>query len=447
MCYLFKNKTVFGYTVDYNFLFGTDGIVSTILGTVIYIVILILMFIVYLKIVKNSDKFLNIKNMILAGIFVGLTFAICFPNTSSDLFYYMGSGRILGKYGENPYFITIADLLKKYPTDGILLSGGVWSKTTVVYGPVWVLITAILNKISFNSITLLMYSFKLCNLVFYILIAYLIYKISNKKKFVAIYLFNPLILLEFLVNAHNDVYMIFFCLLGIYFIKNKKNIWFGLISIAIATAIKYISVLFLPFLILYYLKDKSLNKKIVCGVLYTIVFAIILILMYMPWFNSFADSIKGIFLQQGKCKDSIYALIIVLSNNNTIISFIFSVVFYVFLYYLIIKLLFLLFRKITFKTVMENIYVILIIVIFGLLTNLTSWYLSWLFIPICWLKSKNVKNIMYLSLFYELTYALFFIVHSDSYVFNMWILPMIGFMFLVKVCIEKIVAQKKLKKV
>lgn len=424
--YLIQNHTVAGYEVTYSFFADNNLQLSTIVGVIMYVFALILMFIAYLKIVKNSDKFLNLKNMLIAGLLVGLAFGVCFPNTSSDLFYYMGSGRVLGKYGENPYYVTPAELLKLNPTDTILANTGIWSNIKIVYGPVWIFIASVLNKISFNSITVLMYLFKLCNLACYLGIAVLLYKLSHRKKFVAIFLFNPLILLEFLVNCHNDVYMIFFILLGIYFIKNKKNIWLGLISFAISAAIKYIVILILPFFVLYYLRDKKISKKILWSIVYIAFFLGLVAFMYLPWFKNFGDALNGIFAQQGKAKDSIYSIIMVLTNNNNqIASYAFSLAFFVFIYYWLIKIMLQAVRENSFRVAMKNTYFVLMFTIFLLLTNLTSWYLSWLFIPLCYLKSKNIKNIMTLSLFYELTYTIFYITHSDAYIYNMWVLPMI----------------------
>lgn len=222
--YLIKNKSVTKYNGQNYFFIGNDGKVSSIIGALTFIAIIFIMFIIYLKLIRESEKFKNIKNVILSAFIVGIAFLVCLPNTSQDLFYYMGSGRVLSSYGENPYYKTIDDLKLENPNDEILDSSGVWSSITVVYGPIWVIITSILNKFSFGSSTLLMYIFKITNLIVHLGICYILYKLTNRKKVVIAYAFNPLILLEFMINAHNDIYMCFFIMLGIYFIKNKNNI-------------------------------------------------------------------------------------------------------------------------------------------------------------------------------------------------------------------------------
>ena len=74
---------------------------------IIYGLICIFMFIIYLKLIKNSEKFKNIKQIIFFSSIVGIIFLIFLPNTSRDVYYYMGSGRVIDKYGENPYLVTI----------------------------------------------------------------------------------------------------------------------------------------------------------------------------------------------------------------------------------------------------------------------------------------------------------------------------------------------------
>ena len=68
--------------------------------------------------------------------------------TCSDVFYYLGIGRLDSKYNENPYYITIADFVENYKNieeikkDTVLMQGyqNDWADTTVVYGPIWTVI-------------------------------------------------------------------------------------------------------------------------------------------------------------------------------------------------------------------------------------------------------------------------------------------------------------------
>jgi hypothetical protein len=95
---------------------------------------------------------------------------------------------------------------------------------------------------------------------------YLIYKISEKlfpanKLFnVAFFALNPLVLIETLVSAHNDIPMIFFLLLAIYFFlqKKKRLSW---VSNIFSIGVKFSTGALFPLFILLEFADK-IGKKI-----------------------------------------------------------------------------------------------------------------------------------------------------------------------------------------
>ena len=106
------------------------------------------------------------------------------------------------------------------------------------------------------------------------------------------------------------------------------------------------------------------------------------------------------------------------------------------LYIFIIKVLFQTFKENNFKKAMENCYTLLFWLIFIGLTNLTSWYLVWLFIPVFWTNGKILKNLIWIGFLYELTYTIFYIVHSDSTNYQIWILPFIVFIMVLRNILE-----------
>ena len=109
--------------------------------------------------------------------------------------------------------------------DEILEQGAnnLWAPTTVVYGPIAQIIFRMCSAISLKNIDICILVFKTLNLIVHLLNCYLIYKITRKNKFVLIYGLNPFILLEFIANVHNDIIIIFFVLMTLYFLIKKKN--------------------------------------------------------------------------------------------------------------------------------------------------------------------------------------------------------------------------------
>ena len=81
---------------------------------------------------------------------------------------------------------------------------------------------------------------------------------------------------------------------------------------------------------------------------------------------------------------------------------------------------------------MENAYLVLFGLIFLGLTNLTSWYLLWLWIPVFWTSGKKLKDLIWIGFLYELTYTMFYITHIDSSRQQVWILPWIAFCMIVR---------------
>ena len=194
-----------------------------------------------------------------------------------------------------------------------------------------------MNKISCSSILVFLYEFKILNYIYYLITIYLIYKLTNKKKLTIMYCFNPLILLEVLVNCHNDILVLLFLLLGVFFIREsdkirenflKSELEFlcGIVFLAFSASIKYISILVLPFLILYRLRNENFRKKIFLGIAYLLVFFGTFSSLYIPYFDNFFGIFSGAISQSGKLKDSIYLIIAMITkNNNKIVSIFYSI--------------------------------------------------------------------------------------------------------------------------
>ena len=160
------------------------------------------------------------------------------PWTSSDIFYYMGVGELDGVYAQNPYYTTVKDYYEENIeniNDEILEKGAEngWSDTTVVYGPVAQLIFKLCSSISFKNIDFCLFVYKLVNLILLIASTYLIYKITNKKRFSLIFGLSPFIVKKekyfikcnIFSNCHwNQVFygIITTCYCNILFQKRKK---------------------------------------------------------------------------------------------------------------------------------------------------------------------------------------------------------------------------------
>lgn len=314
-------------------------------------------------------------------------------------------GRVASVYHENPYYTTIYDIMQNQVgmSDEILVRApGVWSNTTVVYGPLWTMICSFLSAFPTNQADILLMVYKLANLVIHMCNCLLLYKITRKKIFPLIYGLNPLVLLEGLINVHNDIFVLFFILLAIYFVYKKKNLYLAVTAIAFATLIKYFAIFLLPFMILYYYQDRKIKERIGKLILFGVFFVIIVIAFYLIYLQDLAV-LQGLFVQQEKYCNSLWLIAHSITTeatlkNTKLIMLGAVVILYILAFFKMLRK-----ETIKFSDVMKNYTIFLLLFLFILITNFQPWYLIWLFSIIPWLKGKNLKTILALTIAADLS--------------------------------------------
>ena len=414
--YLIQNKTVYHFSQIFTYTFMSNNTTyDNYINAIIYLCIFFLLFFLYFIILKKVNKiFKTKKQMFIFITVIGILFSIIIPTTSLDVYSYIGNGWVDSNYNENPYYTSVDNIENKYGEDEMLQNvARCWREEPVVYGPTWSLVCKGLTSLSFGNITLALYIFKITSFIVFICSCVLIYKITNKKFFVILFGLNPFILFEFLSNVHNDIFLVFFVLLAIYFVKNKKNIVFAVASIAIATGMKYLSILLLPFILCYALRKENIKDKIKYTIFYAIEFILILVLFYLVYIRDL-KVLSGIFIQQNKYGRSIFlALWYFLNGDEKALSLLKMITLGIFAISYIVIILKIFFNKqgktITFRKTMKTYQVFLLIFTFILITNFNPWYVIWLFPTLMWQKAKMIRASLYLSLgvlnSYAITYA------------------------------------------
>lgn len=430
--YLIKNKTVFGFDLYYNF-FINENFNKTV-STIIYLALFIVSNVVYVKIIKTKDIFESIKSILKYVAIIGGIFVVMLPWTCSDIFYYMGVGELDSVYNENPYYVSMEEYYNENAdaeniNDEIFLQGAsnYWASTTVVYGPIAQMLFKLCALVSFKNINLCILVFKLLNLTIHLFNTYIIYKISNKKEFSILYGLNPFILLEFIANVHNDIIVIFFVLLSLFFLIKKKNIVGSVICLAFATGIKYSTVLMLPLIILYHFRDEhNIWKKILHCIKYGIFFLLLFALEYLPYVEDF-NVFLAMLPQTDRYSKSIYSALTLINwdlmyNIKTIFTCIFIVVY--------IKYSFdFLFDKSDISVMLRK-YNIIVILSLLLLTNCHQWYLGWLFATIIWQKTNMIKSIIGLTAITEIANSIYMF-KEEYYIYDIYFQGIIIFLFIV----------------
>ena len=413
--YLVQKKTVYQFGPYFQFLY--DMPVSRATQTLLYNFLLTILSILYFAIVKSrKEMFQDKKKMFLFIAIIALIFVVVLPFTCSDVFYYLGIGRLDSNYHQNPYYTTIKEFVEQkdnnqyLQADTVLAQGysNYWADSTVVYGPVWTLICKLIAGLSFGNIDFGLFIFKLVNVLVHLCNCYLIYKISHKRIFTLLYGLNPFILIEGIACVHNDMFVILFILIALYFLIKKKNLLVSVASLAMATAIKYFAIILLPFIVIYYFREEKPLKRLGRCIQYGALFLIVLMIPYLFYIQD-EQVLSGLVTQQEKVAKSFYVMIIeyfkeptlsVYTVNHVLLGA-FTTIYFFTCVILLNK------KQIRFREEMRKANYFIMAFLFLLITNFQPWYIIWLFPLLMWQRAENSKWIPQIAIISEFANSIF----------------------------------------
>ncbi|KKQ96296.1 MAG: hypothetical protein A3C27_02460 [Candidatus Levybacteria bacterium RIFCSPHIGHO2_02_FULL_39_36] len=259
------------------------------LTTFIYGALVLSLFISFYFIFKKPKfDFKNIRNLIILTTIILL---FSYPATLSyDIFNYITTAKVTFHYQENPYIVFPIEFVN----DPYILFTRAANKTAL-YGPFWILLSAVPHFAGLSNFVLTLFSFKAFIALFYIGTVYLLQKIDRNA--VLFFALNPLVIIETLVSAHNDIVMIFFALLAFYFIKTKKL--FSIFALIGSILIKVGTIFLVPVYLLTLL-NKVKGEKVYIYATISMFFVFLLSPLreelypwYAIWFLAFVSLIPG----------------------------------------------------------------------------------------------------------------------------------------------------------
>lgn len=271
------------------------------LSAIIFSAIMLLLFVSYIFLLYFAKKgIIKIKHVFVMTIITFIILVFSYNAFSYDLFNYIFDAKIITHYYQNPYLHKAADF-----ANDPMLNFMRWTHRVYPYGPSWLVLTVPLSLIDLGFFLPAFFLFKLLMGFSFLGSSILIYKISEKlfpndKIFNFVFwAFNPFILTECLVSAHNDGPMIFFLLLSIYLYLQKKKL-LSWISNIFSVGIKFSTGALLPlFLVLEYFDrtKKKINWEIfftsaLVLSLTTVIFATIRT-TFQPWYLIFPLSLSS----------------------------------------------------------------------------------------------------------------------------------------------------------
>lgn len=213
-----------------------------LLATAIYILLITSFFSLYAWVLFQVKKKIFTAKEI--WWLIGLTAVILFfsyPAFSYDVFNYLATARVSFLYRENPYLIMPIEI----PNEPMLAFMHAANKTAL-YGPFWILLTAMPHFLGGGHLFLTIFTFKLLVLLFYLLLIYLIWRIGDRHLWgLGFFALNPLVTVQTLVDGHNDVVMMALALLAFYWLKQRR-FWLAVGAFLASILIKFATLFLLP---------------------------------------------------------------------------------------------------------------------------------------------------------------------------------------------------------
>jgi hypothetical protein len=181
------------------------------------------------------------------------------PFDSTDMYAYIHTGW-LQHYGLNPYISIGAEVPGWQSQQDFSI---IYAYEPSIYGFLFTWICKTFCQLGHGSLLWTLLLFKSANFFAFGLSGTLLYalakilKIARPHLSLYLFLWNPLILLEFIGNGHNDILMIMFLLLALYLVAMDRWLWVFPVLLC-SVMIKFTSVILVPFVFLYCIKSRRL---------------------------------------------------------------------------------------------------------------------------------------------------------------------------------------------
>jgi len=221
-------------------------------------------------------KYSNVKKLSLGYLAIlAITVFLSFPALSTDIFDYNNQNRVAFLHKANPWQYS-AD---NFPDDGEIYYGS-WLSRASVYPPVTFLFSSLVHYGLGDSVFSGIIGFKLLALIFWGLIIFVLSRTLKEKQQKKILLFaiNPLVLIEFIGNGHNDLIIGFWILITVYALVQKKT-KLSAIAFAFGLLSKFSILLYGPIILWSWFKDKNYRAIILWSSLVVLICSGALLLM------------------------------------------------------------------------------------------------------------------------------------------------------------------------
>lgn len=212
----------------------------------IYLTLIGCLTIFHLYFINQYKKYDPLK----IGLMIAVILCLSYPFISHDFLKYMFDAKILTQYHQNPYLMRPLDF-----SFDPWLRFLQWIEQPFRYGPVFLAIIIIPSFFAVGKFLLSFIFLKMTFMCFYIAAIFTLQKMNKKWAF--IFATHPLLLVDGLINGHNDLISVSLLIFGIYFLSRKKIL--PRVFFILSIGIKYLS---LPVIFITRNRNSILNKLV-----------------------------------------------------------------------------------------------------------------------------------------------------------------------------------------
>jgi hypothetical protein len=239
-------------------------------GAISYSLAIIALFIVYIIGLKALRKLSDDPaakrwgwGIVIGGtVLFGITLVLAYPTTAIDLLIYAVRTRGWALYGLNPLAAAPQDL----PGDPWVGLAAEWADAPSPYGPMWEVPSLMAFRLVGGNFLAHLFAIKviavLAHLGCAVLVGFILRRLKLEWALVgaAAFAWNPLALLEAVGNAHNDILMVFFLLLAIYFAASDRR-WLVIPALTLSILTKFVTLLVFPLFLLYLIRQATSRRQ------------------------------------------------------------------------------------------------------------------------------------------------------------------------------------------
>ena len=203
------------------------SLAPSLLGGLGYGLLLLALFGLYwlaFKAVQRGQALPSLAFLLGTAVCLALPLLQSYPINANDLYRYVIRGRVSSVYGENPY----AAPPNAFPDDPFLPLAGEWAGETSPYGPLWELLAAGITRLTTDNLLAGLLTFKGVALLAHLVCGWLIWRLlaqahpTKQRSFTLLWLWNPALLLMFVVDGHNDIMMLVWQLVALWFWRQER---------------------------------------------------------------------------------------------------------------------------------------------------------------------------------------------------------------------------------